>query len=67
VFFRVDRIYEDITIVVECGGKQAARFRRDYAVPGEMEKIRIPKKLISGEEIVVRIEEGRGKPHMRDR
>lgn len=64
VFFRVDRVYEEISIVVESGGRQVARFRRDYAVPGEMERVRIPSKLLHAGEIVLGIEEGRGRPHM---
>ncbi len=58
LFFRVNDVYQDIEILVKSEGKQIARFRRDYAVPGEMEKIRIPKKLLTGNEIEVFLQGG---------
>ena len=58
VFFRVNDIYEDVSIVVKSNGGEIARFRRDYAAPGEMEKIRIPKKLLTGNEIEVSLKGG---------
>ena len=58
VFFRVNDIYKDISIVVKSNGGEIARFKRDYAVPGEMEKIRIPKKLLTGNEIEVSLKGG---------
>ena len=51
-------VYANIEIIVKSEGKQIARFRRDYAVPGEMEKIRIPKKLLTGKEIEVFLQGG---------
>ncbi len=58
LFFRVNDVYANIEIIVKSEGKQIARFRRDYAVPGEMEKIRIPKKLLTGKEIEVFLQGG---------
>ena len=58
VFFRVNDVYHDIEIVVKSGGGEIARFKRDFAVPGEMEKIRIPKKLLTGNEIEVSLRGG---------
>lgn len=58
LFFRVNDVYANIEIIVRSEGKQIARFRRDYAVPGEMEKIRIPKKLLTGKEIEVFLQGG---------
>lgn len=58
VFFRVNDVYQDISIVVKSGDGEIARFKRDFAVPGEMEKIRIPKKLLSGNELQVSLRGG---------
>lgn len=60
VFFRVNDVYQNIEIVVKSGGGEIARFKRDFAVPGEMEKIRIPKKLLTGNEIEVSLRGGEG-------
>ncbi|MEG2882832.1 MAG: FAD-dependent oxidoreductase, partial [Christensenella sp.] len=46
IFFRVNDVYHNVDIVVKSGDGQIARFKRDFVVPGEMEKIRIPKKLL---------------------
>lgn len=61
VFFRVNGIYENVSIVVRSNGGEIARFRRDYMAPGEMEKIRIPKKLLTGNKIEVFLKGGEGK------
>lgn len=58
VFFRVNDIYENVSIVVRSKGKDIARFKRDYVAPGEMEKIRIPKKLLTGNELEVCLKGG---------
>lgn len=61
VFFRVNGIYENVSIVVKSDDGEIARFRRDYMAPGEMEKIRIPKKLLTGNKIEVFLKGGEGK------
>ncbi|MEG0595043.1 MAG: FAD-dependent oxidoreductase [Christensenella sp.] len=58
IFFRVNDVYHNVDIVVKSGDGQIARFKRDFVVPGEMEKIRIPKKLLTGNEIEVSLKEG---------
>lgn len=61
VFFRVNNIYQDVSIVVRSNGGEIAHFRRDYMTPGEMEKLRIPKKLLTGNKIEVFLKGGEGK------
>lgn len=46
LFFRVRRILGRSAVVVTSGGETIARFKREYMVPGEMERISIPKKLL---------------------
>lgn len=61
IFFRVKKIYTDVTICVECKGDIIARFKRPNLAPGEMEHITLAQKIaekISGNEIKVFVEEG---------
>ncbi len=46
VFFRVDNVYRGRTVVVRDGGRSLCSFKREHLVPGEMEKINIPQKLL---------------------
>ncbi|MDD2956458.1 MAG: pyridine nucleotide-disulfide oxidoreductase, partial [Oscillospiraceae bacterium] len=46
LFFRVRRIFGKSAVVVSSGGETIARFKREYMVPGEMEHVSIPKKLL---------------------
>lgn len=46
IFFRVRQIYRSSAIVVRCGDRQLARYRRDHLAPGEMERIALPKVLL---------------------
>lgn len=60
LFFRVNRNYLDSIITVRSNGEVIAKQKRDYLVPGEMEKIRLSKKAlgkIAGDEIEVCVEE----------
>lgn len=56
LFFRVDDVYQDVQVTIRGAHGRIARFKRDYAVPGEMEKVRIPKKLLDGNEICLELE-----------
>ncbi len=56
LFFRVNDVYQNVEITVNGTSGRIARFRRDYVVPGEMEKVRIPKKLLDGKEIRLELE-----------
>lgn len=58
VFFRVDNIYQNIEIAVWSKDKKIAKFKRDFVAPGEMERVRIPKKLILGDHLIFSIEGG---------
>lgn len=61
IFFRVKKIYTDVTICVECNNDIIARFKRPNLAPGEMEHITLAQKIaekISGNEIKVFVEEG---------
>ncbi len=60
VFFRVNDVYHDVEIVVESDGSEIAKFKRDYAVPGEMERVRIPKKLLNGGDVDIYIRQKGG-------
>ena len=46
IYFRVNRIFHKSTIVVKCGSKQVASYKREHMIPGEMESITIPIKLL---------------------
>jgi hypothetical protein len=46
IFFRVSRIFGKSVIKVVSGGEVIAKYRREYLVPGEMERIALPKKLV---------------------
>jgi len=48
IFFRVNRIFHESKIIVKCGEKQIASYKRAHMTPGEMESITIPKKLLDG-------------------
>ena len=48
VFFRVNRTFFASRIVVTCGGRQIAKFKRTHMTPGEMESIVLPGKLLDG-------------------
>lgn len=59
VFFRVRRPYGKSAVRVASGGKTIAAFKRDHLMPGEMEHIALPGKLLAsaGEQIDLWIEE----------
>ncbi|MEG0834793.1 MAG: FAD-dependent oxidoreductase [Christensenellaceae bacterium] len=46
VFFRVNDAYQNIQFVVKSAEMVIAKYKREFVTPGEMEKIRIPKKLM---------------------
>ncbi|MEA5003138.1 MAG: FAD-dependent oxidoreductase [Christensenella sp.] len=56
LFFRVDDVYQNVQVAVSTAQGRIARFKREYVVPGEMEKVRIPKKLLDGGEIRLELE-----------
>ena len=55
VFFRVNRIFGKAEIVVDAGGREVCRFKRDRLSPGEMENISVPVKLLGGEPEEIRV------------
>ena len=60
VFFRVRRVCTDARIKVTAGDAVLAQYPREHMVPGEMERIRLPQKLLTaaqGTELTVSIEE----------
>lgn len=62
IFFRVRQIYRSSAIVVRCGDRQLARYRRDHLAPGEMERIALPKVLLDRADgpVTVEIQEDKG-------
>lgn len=46
-YFRVRKVFKKSKISVFCGEKEIASFKRESMAPGEMEKIKIPKALLS--------------------
>ena len=51
IFFRVGKVFgEGSRIVVTQGDKRIASFKRPYMISSKMEKIRIPAKLLEGDE-----------------
>jgi len=59
VYFRVRRMMGESVIYVRNGETVVARFRRERMAPGEMEHIKLPKKLIpvAAEQLQVSVEE----------
>lgn len=60
IFFRVRNVYKNVKIIITCGDKIVAQFKRDHLAPGEMEKILIPSKLmqtIDGKQIEISVKE----------
>lgn len=47
LFFRVNRVLGKSRIELTSDGRKIAGFRRDYMVPGEMERIEVPRKLLA--------------------
>ncbi len=62
IFFRVRQIFKNCAITVkDSNGNLIAKFKREHAAPGEMEKIALPKVLLDKIEtnnITVSVEEG---------
>ena len=61
IFFRVNKVMEAGTVrVTDAAGAQIAAFRREHMAPGEMEQIRLPRKLLEGAAgpITISVEEG---------
>ena len=59
IFMRVNNIYKNKRIVVKDGDKEIIGFSKKHLVPGEMEKIIIPQKFLSGitGDLVIELEE----------
>jgi hypothetical protein len=60
IYFRVRRIFETSKIVVKDGDKIVAQLKRAHMAPGEMERVKLPRRLldaIMGDEITVSVEE----------
>jgi len=56
IFFRVDNTYEDVTVKVMSGSKELHSRKRRYVVPGEMERLTVPKeRLLSAEENAITV------------
>lgn len=47
VFFRVNNVYRDLTVLVEGGDEVLLKVKRPYAAPGEMEKITLPASVLA--------------------
>ena len=47
LYFRVSRAYGDSTVLLRAGDKTIARYKRERLTPGEMEKLRLPGKLLA--------------------
>ena len=48
IFFRVNRVFGQSRVVVHAGEQQIAAYKREHMVPGEMERIALPGKLLAG-------------------
>lgn len=60
IFFRVRNVYKNVKIVITCGERTVAQFKREHLAPGEMEKILIPSQLmqaIDGKQIEISVKE----------
>ena len=60
IYFRVRRIFETSRITVKDGDKVVAQLKRAHMAPGEMERVKLPRRLldaIMGDEITVSVEE----------
>ena len=47
IFMRVNNIYHDKSLVVRCNDEIIAKFKRQHLAPSEMEKIILPKAILS--------------------
>lgn len=47
VYFRVTNVFHDVVIKVKSGDEVLCKFKREHVAPAEMEKIPIPKALLS--------------------
>lgn len=57
--FRVNNVYRNMVIQVMSGESRLCAFRREHMVPGEMEKITIPKAVLdlAGNELLISVED----------
>ncbi len=57
VMFRVNKIYENVKIVIESNGKKIKEYNRDHMLPAEMEKIILTKDMLEqcNEEIEIKV------------
>lgn len=46
IFFRVGRVFGNSCVKVVSGGEVIAKYCREYMIPGEMERIALPRKLL---------------------
>jgi hypothetical protein len=46
LFFRVNQVFDDSQIVVKSQGEIIAKQKKSYIVPGEMEKIKLSRKVL---------------------
>lgn len=46
VFFRVNKVFDDSQILIKSQGEILAKQKKSYIVPGEMEKIKLSKKVL---------------------
>lgn len=44
--FRVNKVYDDSLITIQSDGEVLAKFKRTYIVPGEMEKVKLSRKVM---------------------
>lgn len=61
LFFRVNKVFDDSYIVVKSRGEILLKQKKSYIVPGEMEKIKLSKKVldkVENGEVEICVEEG---------
>lgn len=46
VFFRVNQVFDDSQILIKSNGEVLAKQKKSYIVPGEMEKVKLSKKVL---------------------
>ncbi len=61
IFFRVRQVYGECTVVVAAESRPLAQFKRPFMMPGEMERVRLPRRLLANvtKGVTLRVEENR--------
>lgn len=60
VYFRVNQVFSDVTLVVKSGDRIISQTKKEHMLPAEMERVIIPRKLLTASDEKIQIEVRRG-------